>query len=80
MLSMYLPIHSMDDFQISDGGPVTGGVGAVATATPATSSGNSSSATASKSGSTLPSYSSAGHLVTNGLFTLLAVALGIALA
>jgi len=74
--------HSLDGFQISDSGPVTGGVGAVATATPAPTSANSSSATASKSSSTSSSgsYSSAGHLVTNGLFSLLAVAFGITLA
>jgi hypothetical protein len=73
--------HSLDDFQISDGGPVTGGVGAVATATPVPTSANSS-ATASKSSSTSSpgSYSSAGHLVADGLFALLAVAFGITLA
>jgi hypothetical protein len=73
--------HSLDDFQISDSGPVTGGVGAVATATPAPTSANSS-ATASKSSSTSSSssYSSAGHLVANSLFSLLAAAFGITLA
>lgn len=61
---------------ISDSGPVTGGVGAVATATPAPTSANSSSATSTPS-STSPSYSSAGRLVADGLFALLAVAFGI---
>ena len=80
--AFHVLIHSLDDFQISDSGPVTGGVGAVATATPAPTSANSSSATASKSSSTSSSgsYSSAGHLVTNGLFSLLAVAFSITLA
>jgi hypothetical protein len=73
--------HSLNYFQISDSGPVTGGVGAVATATPAPTSANSSSTTTSKSSSTSPSsYSSAGHLVADGLFALLAVAFGITLA
>ncbi|KAN0105455.1 hypothetical protein V8E52_011049 [Russula decolorans] len=63
---------------ISDSGPVSSGVGAVATA----ASSNSSSSTASKSSSTSSSteYSSAGHLVADGLFSLLAVAFGITLA
>ena len=76
--------HSLDNFQISDGGPVTGGVGAVATATPAPTSANSSNATASNSGSTSTSTpyteSSAGHLVVDGLFAFLALAFGITLA
>jgi hypothetical protein len=72
----------LDDIQISDSGPVTGGVGAVATATPGTASAGSSSTTASQSGSTSssPGYSSAGHLVADGLFALLAVAFSITLA
>ena len=71
--------HSLDNFQISDNGPVSSGVGAVVTAAPAS---NSSSTTASKSSSTSSSgsYSSAGHLVADGLFSLLAVAFGITLA
>jgi phosphoribosylamine-glycine ligase len=73
--------HSLDYLQISDHGPVTGGVGAVATATPAATSANSSSATAIASSTpSSSSYSSAGHLVTDGLFSLLAVAFGITLA
>jgi hypothetical protein len=77
--------HSLDDFQITDHGPVTGGVGAVATATPAPTSANSSSTgtttSTSSTSSTSPGYSSsAGHLVTDGLFALLAVAFGITLA
>ena len=68
--------------QITDNGPVTGGVGAVATATPTLASASSSSAPASQSSSTSSpgSYGSAGHLVTNGLLNLLGVAFGIALA
>jgi plastocyanin len=69
---------------ISDGGPVTGGVGAVATATPAPTSANSSNPTASNSGSTSTSTpyteSSAGHVVVDGLFAFLALAFGITLA
>jgi plastocyanin len=61
---------------LSDTGPVTGGVGAVATATPGATTAGSSSTT--KSSST--SSSSAGHLVANGLFALLATAFGITLA
>jgi len=62
--------HTLDDFQISDHGPVTGGVGAVATGTPVPTSASSSSPT---------SKSSAGHLVSDGLFALLAAAFGITL-
>ncbi|KAF8497057.1 hypothetical protein F5888DRAFT_321829 [Russula emetica] len=76
----HLLTHSLDDFQISDSGPVTGGVGAVATATPAPTSAGSSSATASESSPTSTPYSSAGHVVADGLVALLAVALGITLA
>ena len=81
-LAFHVLTQSLDDFQISDSGPVTGGVGAVATATPAPTSANSSSSgtstTASQSSST--SYSSAGHLVADGLFAFLSVAFGITLA
>ena len=70
--------HTLDDFQTSDHGPVTGGVGAVATGTPVPTSASSSSATGSKSSST--SNSSASHLVADGLFALLAAAFGITLA
>jgi len=71
---------------ISDSGPVTGGVAAVATATPGPTSANSPSATvttsksSSTSSSSSGSYSSAVHLVSDGLFALLSVAFGIALA
>jgi hypothetical protein len=76
-------IHSLDDFQISDSGPVTGGVGAVATATPGPTSANSSptaSSSSSSSSSSPGSYSSAGHVVADGLLALFAVAFGITLA
>jgi plastocyanin len=63
---------------LSDTGPVTGGVGAVATATPGATTAGSSSTT--KSSSATGSSSSASHLVANGLFALLATAFGITLA
>jgi len=58
---------------ISDSGPVTGGVGAVATGTPVVGAANSSATTTKSS-------SSADQLVANGFFALLATAFGIALA
>jgi len=65
------------EIPISDSGPVTGGVGAVATATPAASTASSSGTSTSKS---TTSSSSAGHLVANSLFALLATAFGTTLA
>ncbi|KAI0287913.1 hypothetical protein BC826DRAFT_1108089 [Russula brevipes] len=62
---------------ISDSGPVTGGVGAVATGTPVVGAAGSSNTTSSKTSS---SSSSAGQLVANGFFALLATAFGITLA
>ncbi|KAF8271147.1 hypothetical protein EI94DRAFT_1720978 [Lactarius quietus] len=62
---------------VSDSGPVTGGVNAVATSTPTAtspSSGSSSSPSPSSSKS-----SGAGRLVASGFFALLATALGISL-
>jgi len=60
---------------ISDSGPVTGGVNAVATGTP-----SPTSATSSTSSSTTSSpSSSASHLVANGFFAVLAAVFGIAL-
>lgn len=80
--AVHVLTRSLDDFQITDHGPVTGGVGAVATATPAATSANSSTATASKSSSTSSSgsYSSAGRHVADSWISLFAVAFGIALA
>jgi len=60
---------------VSDSGPVTGGVGALATSTPTPSSASSSSPSPSTSKS-----SDARRLVASGVFALLAPALGIALA
>jgi len=65
-----------NEIPISDSGPVTGGVGAQATATPGATTASSSSTTASKSSSS--SYAS--QLVANGLLALLAAAFGITLA
>jgi len=65
-----------NEIPLSDSGPVTGGVGAVATATPVATTASSSSSTGSSSSSS----SSAGHLVANGLCAILAAALGITLA
>ena len=76
-LSMYLP-HILDDFQTTDSGPITSGVGAVPTGTPVSTTSSSSSASGSKSSSS--SSSSASHLVADGLFALLAAAFGITLA
>jgi len=65
-----------NEVPLSDTGPVTGGVGAVATATPGPTTG-----TASPSSTTTSSSSSAAsHLVANGLFALLAAAFGMTLA
>jgi hypothetical protein len=55
----------------TDSGPVTGGVGAVATSTPTSTSSPSPSSSKSSDGR---------RLVARGVFTLLAPALGIALA
>jgi len=60
---------------VSDSGPVTGGVAAVAKSTPTSSSASSSSPSPSSSKS-----SDARPLVASGVFALLATALGIALA
>ncbi|KAI0303393.1 hypothetical protein B0F90DRAFT_1584144, partial [Multifurca ochricompacta] len=59
---------------VSDNGPVTGGVNAVATTTPSASS----SSSGSKASST--SKSDAGRIVANSIFALLAAAFGITLA
>lgn len=64
-----------DDFQLSDTGPVTGGVGAQATATP-----GPTTATPSSSSTSSTSSSPASRLVANGLVALLAAAFGITLA
>jgi plastocyanin len=61
---------------VSDNGPVTGGVNAVATSTPTASSASSASA----SSSTASQKSDAGRLVASGVFAFLAAALGITLA
>ncbi|KAI0255403.1 hypothetical protein BJV78DRAFT_763793 [Lactifluus subvellereus] len=62
-----------NEVTVPDSGPMTGGVGAVATAPPAaTATTGSAKPTSSKS--------SAGHLVANGVVALLAAAFGITLA
>jgi hypothetical protein len=68
-------IVSRNDLQLSDSGPVTGGVNAQAPNTPVpVSTSPAASATSSK-----PSSSST-HLVANGLVALLAAVFGITLA
>jgi plastocyanin len=59
----------------TDSGPITSGVGAVATGAPVSASSSSSSGSGSKPSSS----SSAGHLVADGLFAFLAATLGITL-
>jgi len=61
---------------ITDNGPVTGGVDAVASSTPTTSAASSASSSSSSS----KSSSGANHLVASGVFAFLATALGITLA
>lgn len=65
--------------QLSDTGPVTGGVGALATGPPSPiPTGASGTSTAAASTSSKPSSST--HLVANSLLALLAAAFGIMLA
>jgi hypothetical protein len=65
--------------QLSDSGPVTGGVGALATASPsAIPTGTTGASTAAATTSSKPSSST--HLVANSLLALLAAAFGIMLA
>jgi len=64
-----------NEIPLSDTGPVTGGVGAAATATPGTTTASPSSTTTSSKSS-----SGASHLVAKGLFALLAAVFGITLA
>jgi len=64
---------------LSDTGPVTGGVGAVATNTPVSTTASSSSTTKGSSATSSGSSSSANHLVADGFFALFAAALGLTL-
>ncbi|KAI0003246.1 hypothetical protein BJV74DRAFT_764694 [Russula compacta] len=65
---------------VSDSGPVTGGVGAVATGTPSPTTATSSSSSTTSKPSSSGSSSSASHLVANSFFALIAATFGIMLA
>lgn len=73
------PLIASNHLQVSDSGPVTGGVGAVASGTPSPIAATSSSSSAASKPSSSNS-SSASHLVANSFFALLATAFGIILA
>jgi len=69
-----------NEIPLSDSGPVTGGVGAVATATPVSTTTSSSGSGTSKGSSATSSSSSSRRLVADGFFALFAAALGLTLA
>jgi len=70
-----------NEVPITDNGPVTGGVGAVATGTPFPSTAVAAAASATSTGANpTTSTASATHIVANGFFALLVAAFAIRLA